>query len=367
MSDCLYVGTRKGLFTVARKGTGWSVDKVNFLGEPVTQHLHDPRDNTLYAVLTLGHFGTKLRRSADGGKTWDECGVPVYPAGATFPVRDKEPKPGSLTEIWALEAGGPNEPGVLWAGTIPGGLFRSTDRGGTWRLSEGLWNKEEREKWFGGGKDEPGIHSVCVDPRDRRKVHIGISCGGVWMTADGGATWECRSKGMRAEYMPPDLQFDPNIQDPHRLAQCPGNPESLWVQHHNGIFRSTDGGRRWSELEGVKPSAFGFAVVVHPKKPDRAWFVPAKKDECRVPVDGRLVVNRTDDGGKTFTTLAAGLPQEQAYDLVYRHALDIDKSGDRLAFGSTTGGVWLSENGGDSWKRLPGSLPPVYTVRFAPA
>jgi hypothetical protein len=365
MSDRIYVGTRKGLFTLARNSDGWSISKIDFLGEPVTQHLHDPRDGTLYAVLTLGHFGAKLRRSADGGKTWDECGVPVYPPGATFPVRDSEPKPASLTEIWALEAGGPDEPGVLWAGTIPGGLFRSADRGTTWQLVDSLWNREERSKWFGGGKDQAGIHSVCVDPRDSRKVHVGISCGGVWLTSDGGANWEVRSKGMRAEYMPPDLAYDPNIQDPHRLVQCPAAPETLWVQHHNGIFRSRDAGGEWTEITGVKPAVFGFAVVVHPKNPDRAWFVPAKKDECRVPVDGRLVVNRTDDGGKTFDTLTDGLPQEHCYDIVYRHALDIDASGERLAFGSTTGNVWVSENGGDAWRKVPGMLPLVYSVRFA--
>src|SRR5205823_13797977 len=99
MSERFYVGTRKGLFTVARRAGGWAMDKVDFLGEPVTQHLHDPRDGTFYAVLTLGHFGPKLRRSADGGTTWEECGVPVYPQGATLTGRDQKPKPASLSEI----------------------------------------------------------------------------------------------------------------------------------------------------------------------------------------------------------------------------------------------------------------------------
>jgi hypothetical protein len=365
MSDRIYVGTKKGLFTLARRSGGWAVDTVDFLGDSVTQHLHDPRDGALYAVLTLGHFGAKLRRSDDDGKTWTECGVPVYPEGATYATHEGKDKPASLTEIWELVPGGPDEPGVLWAGTIPGGLFRSADRGATWQLNEGLWNRAERSQWFGGGKDSPGIHSVCVDPRDSKKVHVGISCGGVWMTADGGANWESRAKGMRAEYMPPDRQYDPNIQDPHRLAQCPANPEAMWVQHHNGMFVSRDGGREWHELTGVKPAVFGFAVAVHPRDAKRAWFVPAKKDECRVPVDGKVVVNRTSDGGKTFETLTKGLPQEHAYDLVYRHALAVDATGERLVMGSTTGGVWTSEDGGDSWRRLPASLPPVWSARFA--
>jgi len=130
MSERIHVGTRKGLFTLVRQGRQWTIDRIDFLGEPVTQHLFDPRDNTLYAVLTLGHFGCKLRRSSDDGKSWEECGVPVYPEGATFGEGDKA-KPASLNEIWALESAEPNKPGTLWAGTIPGGLFRSDDRGTT--------------------------------------------------------------------------------------------------------------------------------------------------------------------------------------------------------------------------------------------
>jgi hypothetical protein len=62
--------------------------------------------------------------------------------------------------------------------------------------------------------------------------------------------------------------------------------------------------------------------------------------------------------------LRRGLPQEHAYDLVYRHGLDVDASGNRLAMGSTTGGLWLSEDQGDSWRCLSTQLPPIYAVRF---
>jgi hypothetical protein len=169
---------------------------------------------------------------------------------------------------------------------------------------------------------------------------------------------------MRAEFMPPERQFDPNIQDPHMIVQCRSNPDVLWVQHHNGIFRSTDGAASWTEITDVKPSVFGFAVAVHPKDAETAWFVPAVKDEKRYPREGRVVVNRTRDGGKSFQTLTDGLPQEHAYDLVFRHALDVDETGEWLAFGSTTGSLWMSENGGDSWRTLSSNLPPIYAVRF---
>jgi hypothetical protein len=169
---------------------------------------------------------------------------------------------------------------------------------------------------------------------------------------------------MFAEYMPAERREDPEIQDPHRLVQCPASPDNLWVQHHNGVFRSTDRAGQWSEVGAIQPSSFGFAVAVHPTDPDTAWFVPGVKDQCRIPVEGKLVAARTRDGGKSFEVLREGLPQHHAYDLVFRHALDVDSTGHRLAFGSTTGSLYISENGGDRWHCASNHLPPIYQVLF---
>jgi hypothetical protein len=149
------------------------------------------------------------------------------------------------------------------------------------------------------------------------------------------------------------------------MVQCSGDPDWLWVQHHNGVFRSNNGGASWDAVPDIKPSVFGFGVAVHPRDGKTAWFVPAIKDERRIPVDGKLVVTRTRDGGKSFDVLTNGLPQDNAYDLVYRHALDIDGTGDRLAIGSTTGGLWITEDQGDRWRELSVHLPPIQAVRFA--
>jgi hypothetical protein len=58
------------------------------------------------------------------------------------------------------------------------------------------------------------------------------------------------------------------------------------------------------------------------------------------------------------------LPQQHAYDIVYRHGLDIDAAGETLAFGSTTGNLWVSDDQGDHWQQVSASLPPIYCVRF---
>jgi hypothetical protein len=362
MTTRLLIATRKGLFHVERRPAGWAIDHVSFLGDSVSMSLPDPRDGALYAALNLGHFGVKLHRSRDAGATWEELPAPAFPAQ---PEGEKDVLPGGalwpwrVEQIWSLEAG--RAPGELWCGTIPGGLFRSTDGAASWQLVRGLWDHPKRKEWSGGGADLPGIHSICVDAEG---VTVGVSCGGVWRSTDDGASWEIRATGMFAEFMPPERRGDPYIQDPHRVVACPARPEVLWTQHHNGVFRSVDGGVSWTHVAAAAPSGFGFAVAVHPRDPGTAWFVPARKDEMRVPVDAQVVVSRTRDGGKTFEVLRSGLPQEHAYDIVYRHALDIDATGTQLAFGSTTGSLWLTENQGDAWQRLDANLPPIHGVRF---
>ena len=67
----------------------------------------------------------------------------------------------------------------------------------------------------------------------------------------------------------------------------------------------------------------------------------------------------------TFRALDNGLPQGLSYDLVYRHALTVDASGERLAVGTTTGNLWISENGGENWDEVSTYLPPIAQVVFS--
>lgn len=366
MSNSLLVGTRKGLFRIARDQAGhWSIAENWFLGDPVSMVAPEVGGTRIDAALDLGHFGVKMQRTLDGGKRWTEMPTPTYPPK---PEGEVDLEPGRKIDlpwinklVWAYAKGATGE---LWCGTLPGGLFHSTDDGETWQLVRSLWDDPRRREMFGGGFDFAAIHSILVDPRDSQHVTIGISVGGVWTTHDGGQSWELIGEGLRAAYMPKEKSMDPLAQDPHCIVQCPSRPDALWMQHHNGIFRSIDGGITWQEVEDVAPSSFGFAVAVHPTDAEKAWFVPAVKDEQRVPANAKLIVNRTTDGGKTFEALDKGLPEAPAYDLVYRHALDIDSSGDLLAFGSTTGSLWVSEDQGEHWQMVSTHLPPVLCVRF---
>jgi hypothetical protein len=367
MPRMLLIATRKGLFRATEGPSGFRVGEPDFRGVPVSMTMHDPRDGALLAALDHGHFGTKLHR-ADRGGAWREVEAPSYPQLPDGEVEHDgfgRPWPRTLRLVWSLEVD-PRTPGGVWCGTIPGGLFHSVDGGAHWTFVDALWNVAGRAKWFGGGYDTPGIHSVLVDPRDPAVVTVGVSCGGVHRTGDGGRTWRNVANGMRAAFLPPEQAFDPDSQDPHRLAHCAARPDRQWCQHHNGVFVRDATDAPWRELDGGGgvPSTFGFACAAHPRDPDTAWFVPAEKDECRVPVGGRVVVTRTTNGGRSFDVLARGLPQQDAYDLVYRHGLDVAADGCTLAMGSTTGHVWIGRDGGDHWQQLDARLPPIAAVRW---
>jgi len=321
--------------------------------------MRDNRNGTMWASIDHGHWGTKLHRSRDEGATWEEVEAPKYPEGAT--VRDGV---AAVTRyIWTIAAGGSDQPDRMYLGTEPGGLFRSDDGGSTFSLVEALWNHPSRQtQWFGGGRDEAGIHSVIVDPRDSRRVLVGISCAGVFETTDDGAQWEPRNQGLHADFLP-----DPNVEvghDPHLVVMSPSHPDVLWQQNHVGIFKSLDSAGSWVEVtEKDGPASFGFAVAVDDQHPERAWVVPAQSDAQRTAYDKGIAVCRTDDGGATWVALRNGLPQSGCYDIVFRHALAVQ--GSTVVFGSTTGNLFLSEDGGDSWTTIGNYFPPIYSVRFA--
>ena len=366
----LLIASRKGLFTADRaafagQAGDWQVSSHHFHGDAVTQVLADPRDGAWYVALRLGHFGVKMQKSMDRGATWTEIAAPAFPPKPTEGPWADDAMPWTVDLVWSLAAGGAHEKGTLWAGCMPAGMFRSQDGGASWQLMDALWLDERRKGWFGGGNDYPGLHAICVDPRDSNRVTIAISCGGVWRTLDAGANWQLIGKGFHAPYMPPERDGDANVQDVHAMAACTAEPDVMWAQHHDGTYRSVDGGAHWSRTAAPMPTDFGFTIVADPVNPMRAWTVPAQADTHRYAIAGAMCVCRTDDGGKHWTAFRDGLPQSFAYHLVYRHGLALAPDGRTMAMASTTGGAWLSEDAGESWTLMEAQLPPVAAVAWA--
>ncbi|MDJ0973499.1 MAG: glycosyl hydrolase [Planctomycetota bacterium] len=354
-SNRLLIGTRKGLLEVTRGDGGWSLGEMQLPGQPIAYACRDPRNGSIWASIDHGHWGVKLSRSTDDGATFEEVEPPKYPEHTGKTAR----------YYWVLEPGHADTPERFYVGTEPGGLFVTNDDGKTWQLDEALWALCTEHKWMGGGRDNAGVHSICIDPRDPNHVYVAVSCASVLETTDGGATWAYRSEGMRNDYAPEGTESKPYGHDPHFIAMAPSNPDVLWQQNHFGVFRSTNGAASWDDLTQPPLVNFGFPVAAHPTREETAWIIPMDSDSKRVAIDGSLCVMRTDDGGSTWAEQREGLPQKGTWDFPLRHCLDVGTDGETLAFATTSGNLYVSEDGGGSWACLTNNLPMVYSVRFA--
>ena len=374
------VGTKKAAFIYKSDASrkNWQLSDPIYTGWSVYHMSGDAREGAprLYAAANHWAWGPSVAKSEDAGKTWDyrSKGLGFAPdMGVT------------IGNIWSVTPGHASEPGVVYAGTQPGGLFRSEDWGHTWSSVDGLNRHESRPTWSGTGGGDSCANSVEIDPRDARRIYVAISAGGSFVTEDGGTTWRIfshtvRQQDERAIAFSKELMerfggeglpdIDPlGINEMHKMRLDQKNPDRIWSQAHVGVFRSDDRGATWSDVTKGLPSFHGFPIAVTKRSPDAAYVVPLAfkelYDNFRV-VDGQFTVYRTRDGGGSWDALTNGLPGPHDYQSVYREGLDTDgMDNEGVYVGTSNGAVDASIDGGDSWERLPGTLPPILSVTCA--
>lgn len=344
----LMVGTAKGLFILRRQGGKWSIDGPHFAGLAVFSAFLDQRNgrNDMWAGPASWHFGAELVKSTDMGKTWDQ----PENRRIKMPANTKK----SLENIWQIAPGADDN--TLYVGTAPGGLFESHDGGGTWKLNSGLWKHPHRKKWnpgFGG----LCLHTIVTDKKDPNDIKIAVSSAGVYQSADGGQTWKATNEGVKAYFMP--NQYPEFGQCVHKIERHPRKRKTFFLQNHHGVYKSTDGGETWKEIENGLPSNFGFGLTVTDS--GSVFIVPLQADGQRFTCEGKLRVYRTRDEGKNWEPLTKGLPQKNAYEVILRDA--VSSVGDEVYFGTKNGKLFGSSDDGDSWKMLEGSLPEICCVK----
>jgi len=348
----------KGAFLFHANGDGaWEVDGPHFPGEEVYAMALDGRSGApmLWAAPGSAFFGTTLRRSDDLGATWS--------GKDEHPVKFPEESELALKRIWQIRPGRDDEPERMFLGVEPSCLFESTDGGASWAPVPGFMNHEHRQYW------QPGagglcMHTILPDPGNRDRVLVAFSTGGVYRSDDGGATWRPRNVGVRAEFLPDKHpEFGQCV---HKVVHHPSRPERLFLQNHWGLYRSDDWGDEWRDIANGVPSDFGFAMAMHPHDPDTVYIVPLESDGFRCTPEAKLRVYRTRNAGASWEPLTEGLPQEGAYETVLRDALDTAPTpGGGVYFGTRSGKVYASGDGGDAWSLVSDGLPPVVCVKAA--
>ncbi len=362
----LTIGTKKGLF-VAEAGKS----RRNFAlrgpfgsGVAVYSTLTDTRGTPrLYASSCNSFFGMKILRSTDLGKTFKET-----PSPPAFPKDDGR----AIANIWSLEVGDSKQ--ELWCGVEPASLFRSSDGGNSWQLVPGISHHDHARKW------QPGAGGLCMHTiyRSGKRMHLGISTGGHYLSEDGGQTFRAANKGVGAGFSPdPYPEFGQCV---HKIAGHKDAPGRLYMQNHGGwaewsgeggprpdigVLRSDDHGHTWRSIAKGLPSDFGFPIVVHPHDADTVYVMPLEPMTRTCP-GGAPAVWRSENGGASWTRLAKGLPKKQSFFTVQRDAMTVDElKAPALYFGTTTGQLWMGRDGGEQWDCLFDSLPPIHCVKVA--
>lgn len=354
----LLVGTKKGLWIGRsdqdRRRWDWSEPQLlmqGIYGTCIDDRSDPPR---LLVGGTSEHWGPAVYRSDDLGGTWTE----TEGSAVRFPAD----LGASVERVWQIQPAGPAEPEVVYVGTQPSALFRSEDRGESFKLVRSLWEHPHRELWqagFGG----QAIHSVLPDPDDAAHLTVAMSTGGVYRTRDRGLTWEPANIGIKAYFLPdPWPEFGQCV---HKIAAHPSAPQRMFAQNHHGVYRSDDGGDRWVSIAEGLPADFGFPIVVHPHRPDTVFTFPLVADGERIPPRGEARVWRSDDAGATWAPSRAGLP-DGFFAGVMRDAMAADRADQMgLYLGARDGSVFCSTDDGERWAPIAAHLPDVLSVRAA--
>jgi photosystem II stability/assembly factor-like uncharacterized protein len=364
----LAIGTKKGLFVAEASKSRRSFALRGPFGPGVAVYsaLIDTRGTPrIYGSSCNSFFGMKLLRSTDLGKTFKET-----KSAPMFPKDDGR----ALANIWSLEPGDGKKD--LWCGVEPASLFRSGDGGDSWEMVEGISNHEHARNW------QPGFGGLCLHTivRDGKRVHVGISTGGHYISEDGGTTFQAANVGVGAGFTPdPYPEFGQCV---HKIAPTKGVAGRLYMQNHGGwaewdgpggrrpdigVLRSDDHGRTWKSIAKGLPSDFGFPIVVHPHDPDTIYVMPLEPATRTCP-GGSPAVWASESGGGSWKKLSRGLPKKSSYFTVQRDGMDIDElTSPALYFGTTTGQLWMGRDGGQEWSCLFDALPPIHCVKVATA
>lgn len=325
-------------------------------------------------TIGIGTVGAGLHFSYDGGGEWRHIRKHINPEGNVrslhvFPddpnhllaVSDRaglfesndngfrwHPLDSPITdcEIWSIGID-PVDCDRIYIGARPGG-FRSADRGRTWeRMDMGLGD----ECPIG----TPRITNMAIDPRDHNTIWAGVEVDGIYRSDDAGTSWSHLS----------GLGEGPFHDDIHGLAVRPGDTPEIVATTPFGMARSTDEGESWNwhAFDGFGPSRNGqdFAYC-------RGVFIKPGDSEtmfvgCGDTIPGQVgAIEVSRDGGRSWTRAETDAVPNST---VYWMALHPDVP-DVIAATTVFGQVFLTENSGESWTKLPREFGEIRSVCLSP-
>jgi photosystem II stability/assembly factor-like uncharacterized protein len=312
----LYAATGDGIARLDESGGAWTVE-LSLQGSGAQCLAVDPHDgDTVYAGLRE----RGLRRTTDGGRSWDDCRLP---------------DPG----VFSLAVSAAN--GAVYAGTEPSRLFRSDDGGESWRALDSLLELPSRPTWsFPPRPWTSHVRWIAPSPHDADLLLVGIELGGLMRSTDGGETWQDHRPGAQ-----PDV---------HSLAWHPRDRARAYEAGGGGAAWSDDAGQTWQAADDGRDRNYTWSVAVDPDDADR-WYVSASTGPFAAHGgrDPQARIFRRE-GKEPWRALDGGLP-EPLHAMPY--ALVCSEG--RVFAGLANGEVWESGDRGESWSRAALAGDPV--------
>jgi photosystem II stability/assembly factor-like uncharacterized protein len=293
----------------------------------------DPHDPDRVHV---GTFDDGVYTSEDGGDTWrqDERGL-------------ADRRVMSVAVSPSHQEGGVS---VLYAGTEPSNLYRSTDGGRSWQRLPALRELPSEPTW--SFPPRPWTHHVCtiaLHPTDPDRLAVGIELGGVMRSVDAGATWQ-----------------DHNPQaysDAHRLLSHPLAPGRLYEAAGQGIARSEDLGESWLRLDGGLDRHYAWVQALDPVDPD-LWYVAVSRSPFAAHGSGDGQARLFRSRGDGFVPIDTWGDTPELRRMPYS-LLTFPGQPEHLLVALRGGTLLLTPDAGESWSQLPVRLDDAIEVALA--
>jgi photosystem II stability/assembly factor-like uncharacterized protein len=264
----IYAGTNGGVFKTTDWGSNWSAMNSGLTSTQVSALAINPSNTSvLYAGTAGGLF-----KSADGGMNWRASGM-TYGG----------------VEALAID---PSDYSIIYQGTLVG-VFKSADGGETWSNC-GLPYE---------------VTALAIDPSNTSIIYAMTLSAGVFKSTNGGKSW------------PPAINGLPCFLN-YALAINPTNTSTVYGAGGCAVFKSTDAGGNWF---AVLPSYYGLALAIDSTNPDIIYAG-----------SWGLGIFKSSDGGQTWNNINSGLTN------TFVTALAIDPTNASIMYAGTWGGVFKS-------------------------
>jgi photosystem II stability/assembly factor-like uncharacterized protein len=258
-------------------------------------------------------------------------------------------------------AGVPGQPNVFYMAQVNGGVWKTDDYGRTWTP---IFNDQPTQ----------AVGSIAVAPSNPNTIYVGSGEGlarpdlavgdGIYKSTDAGKTWT-HLAGLRDGQGVPAMAVDPR--DENRVfAAVLGHPYG--ANEERGIYLSTDGGQNWTKVLSKGENVGGSEVVIDASNPDVVYagmwelrLGPWEDANQYQGTGGGLF--KSTDGGKNWKQLTNGLPK------VIQVNLTIAASATNRLYAAVAGarengpgnevGIYRSDDGGDNWARITTDARPA--------